>query len=479
MSGFRVGTSLGGLAAMRHLDIVKDSQAKSIAKLSSGSRINRAADDAAGLAITERFRSQINGLFQGKLNIQDGVSLVQTAEGGVRGIQDMIQRLRTLAVQASNDTLTDSDRSLIQKEVDHLVTEIDRQASTANFNTRKLLDGSNTGIGSQTVTPAGPVVAQTFDSAGVVQANVRPNYYRVSLADPTAVAPGAGGEIEFVNSFYTSATIAGDADTLDVVTGIVGNNMTYRFQFQPGVVANDVTQIDFRFVGGSDANGVSPDNVVMQLYDFQATSWVTVGNNGGDILGAVADVTGTENTGDMSRYVDGSGDIWAQAYVQTDVAPAGSNTLRIDYTSLTVTTQTAAVTTNNPADGLFVHAGADANQTIELEMPDMRSSTLGLSGLSLSTRTAAENALTTLDTALARVTGHLAKLGADQNRLGASMNFNGIAHENMTAAKSRMKDLDFSEEIVNLSKNQIIEQSATAAVSQANLNSQAILQLLG
>ena len=141
----RINTNLAALNAWRNMTINNDKMSKSLEKLSSGYRVNRAADDAAGLAVSEKMRAQVRGLNMAVRNAQDGVSLVQTAEGGAQKIQDMLQRMRELAVQASNDTLTDPDRALLQEEFQNLIQEIDRTANSTKFNTKALIDGSVAG----------------------------------------------------------------------------------------------------------------------------------------------------------------------------------------------------------------------------------------------------------------------------------------------------------------------------------------------
>lgn len=459
MSGFRINTNISALGAQSNLSEVNRGLAKSMEKLSSGLRINRAADDAAGLAISERFRSQANGINQAIKNIQDGISLLQVAEGGLSTIGDMVQRIRLLAIQAANDTLTDADRLLVQEEVDQLLEEIDRQGNTVSFNTKQLLNGQFAGTAGTT---------QTFDSAGVTAADNRPNYFRSSIVDPTLAAPGAGGEIEFTTPQYGLAS-SPDVTFVGFLTGIVGNNEAIRFQFQPGVTASNVTSLQLNFVGGSDANGASPDNIRYQLFDFQANAWVDVGNNNTGTL--VAFTAGTSNAQSVnpSRFFDPSGDVWGQAWVETDVAVAGSNEIRIDYASLNVTTA---------SDGLIIQAGANEGETIEVMLPDARSAALGLTGLSVATRTAAEAAITTASNALTRINGSRAEIGAYQNRLENTLEFSGVQAQNQAAAESRIRDLDFAEEIIAFTKQQILQQAGVSALSQANVAPQSVLQLL-
>jgi len=467
MSGFRINTNVSALGAQRSLGEINRKLAGSMERLSSGLRINRAADDAAGLAISERFKTQINGINQAIRNIQDGISLIQVAEGGISTIGDMVQRIRSLAVQAANDTLTDADRGLIQTEVDQLLTEVDRQATTVSFNGKTLLTGQYSGIGG----PVGAPVNQTFDSAGVVAGDARPNYYRISNAAPGIPAPGAAGEFEFISADYIVSSTSNGASA-GFNTGIVGNHIGLRFQFQPGATPADVTSLQFNFVGGSSANGTSPDNIRYQLYDFQASAWVDVGNNNTGTLLAYTAGTSNAQVVNPSRFFDPSGDVWAQAWVETARAGGGNNDIDIDYASLQVTTQAQSST-----EGLKIQAGANQGETVDVFIQDFRRAALGLNGLSVSTRTAAEAAITTASNAITKINGSRADLGAVQNRLEQTLKFSAVQGENQAASNSRIRDLDFADEIIEFTKRQILQQAGTSALAQANVGPQAVLQL--
>lgn len=462
MSGFRINTNVNALSAQSNLGEVNRGLAKSMEKLSSGLRINRAADDAAGLAISERFRSQANGINQAIKNIQEGISLLQVAEGGLSTIGDMVQRIRSLAIQAANDTLTDADRLLVQEEVDQLLEEIDRQGNTVSFNNKQLLAGGFAGTSS---------TMRTFDSSGVVRADSRPNYYRtLSAPDMTLVPPNQGLAVEFDDGSYTLVS-GSDFTTIGVIGIPAASELAFRFQFHPNGNENLVTGLTFNYVGGSDITDAvygdgPPGNVLYQLYDFQASQWVTVGNNNTGI--GIAPTAGNTiaQTANVSRFFDSQGDVWAQAFVDS---PGVLHEILVDYVSLDVQSR---------SEGLIIQAGPNQGDTIEILLPDARQAALGLTGLSVATRTAAEAAITTASNALTRINGSRAEIGAYQNRLENTLRFAGVQRENQSAAESRIRDLDFADEIIAFTKQQILQQAGVSALAQANVAPQSVLQLL-
>jgi flagellin len=268
-----INHNISALNAWRGLSQTNSALAKSLEKLSSGMRINRAADDAAGLAISEKMRGQINGLNQAVRNAQDGISLIQTAEGALNETHSILQRMRQLAVQAANDTATDTDRQRIQEEVTQLASEIDRIANTTEFNTQKLLNGSFT--------------------------------------------------------------------------------------------------------------------------------------------------------------------------------------------------------------GKIFHIGANQDQNMTIDINSMKASALGVNGISVATQANANSAITTIQTAIDTVSVERSKLGAIQNRLEHTIANLGVAAENLSAAESRIRDVDMAQEMMNFTRNQILVQAGTAMLAQANMAPQAVLKLLG
>lgn len=244
-----------------------------------------------------------------------------------------------------------------------------------------------------------------------------------------------------------------------------------RFQFQPGVDPTRVASLGLRFIGGSDANGTAPApaGITIQIYDFQASAWVTAGTNttgstgGGFTEEPIADITSNP-----SHFFDSDGDVWVQAFVATDAVT--SNNLELDYVALEVTER---------GEGLIIQAGANAGNEIELFLPDARTAALGLSGLSVATRSAAENALTTTISALDELSSTRTTIGSSMNRLSQTVSFLGIQQENLFAADSRIRELDYADEIVKFTRDQILQQTGVSALAQANLIPSAVLALLG
>ncbi|TYP50921.1 flagellin Hag [Thermosediminibacter litoriperuensis] len=295
----RINHNISALNTYRQLSINNTYMAKSLEKLSSGLRINRAGDDAAGLAISEKMRGQIRGLEMAQKNAQDGISLIQTAEGALNEVHSILQRMRELAVQAANDTNTDVDRQELQKEVDQLAQEITRIANTTEFNTKRLLDGS---------------------------------------ADSTS-------------------GVASAADLVFHIGANEGQKLTLS-----------ITAMDANSLGVDDGTG-------------------SAATNGGD-----ATVNG---------------------------------------------------------------------------------------GIDISTQTAADSAITAINDAIETVSAERAKLGAYQNRLEHTINNLGTAAENLTAAESRIRDVDMAKEMMEFTKQNILQQAATAMLAQANMMPQTVLKLLG
>ena len=352
-------------------------------RLSSGLRINRAGDDAAGLAISEKMRGQIRGLKQASRNAQDAISLIQTAEGALNETHAILQRMRELAVQSATDTNTDDDRAEIQAEIDQLATEITRIADTTEFNTMNLLGGGFSGI-----FHIGANDGQNLD---------------LDIADMTAAALGVAG-------------VGGGAD---------GEDASYVH------TSEEITEFDF-----------SSGNATVTI----GTITVTLNADYEDIdgLAAVLDF-GDEG---VTVTVDG-------------------NTL--------VFTGTEAFTIVVTGDGAANLAGVAGTA----EAGEAGGAGGSGAGIDVSSQDAANSAIDTIDSAITIVSTERSKLGALQNRLEHTIANLGTSAENLQAAESRIRDLDMAEEIMAFTKNNILQQAATAMLAQANMAPQSVLQLLG
>lgn len=414
--------------ALRQLNINSAAQAKSMAKLSSGLRINTAADDAAGLAISEKMKGQIRGLDQAARNAQDGQSLLQTAEGGLNETHDILQRMRELAVQASNDTNTDQDRQNIQSEMSQLETEIDRIGNTTQFNTKNLLDGSMGKAVNAAVANVNTSAALQGGSGSVTTDD---------LVDALKDANGNSLGISIGDTITINYTVNGTAKTasLTITAGTAKNDSSNA----PAVTTN-VSNIGALF--GSDATLTA---------DASGHLVLTAGTAG--TAGAVEGVTITvKDSNGVTRT-------------------AATNAL----SSFAETTAAADKRTDGSATLLI---GANGGQTLTVDINDMRAQALGVSGLQVSTQSQANSAIKVIDTAIQKVSAERAKIGAFENRLDHTINNLNTSSQNISDAQSRIADVDMAKEMMNQSKASVLAQAAQAMLAQANQQPQQVLQLL-
>ncbi|WDH82238.1 flagellin [Paenibacillus urinalis] len=415
-----INHNISALNTHRQLSINTDNTSKNIEKLSSGLRINRAGDDAAGLAISEKMRGQIRGLDQASRNSQDGISLIQTAEGALNETHSILQRMRELAVQSGNDTNTADDRKNLQDEMDQLNKEIDRIQSTTQFNTKNLLDGS---MGSAV-------------NAAVANVNVNASIKGVDGAD---LVDGA----ELVTALTDK-----NGNNLGIT---VGDTITVSYVKDGTTVTNEIT-----VAAGTDLTALGNDSTGTA----DANIGVAVDADG---IAVTAETEGTAGAinGLTITVKDASGNVRTSA----------TNAL----SSFTETTTAADVRTDGTAT---FQIGANTGQSMTLSINDMGTAALGVKGLQISTQAQADVAIKVIDQATQKVSSERSKLGAVQNRLEHTINNLGTASENLTAAESRIRDVDMAKEMMEQTKNNILSQAAQAMLAQANQQPQGVLQLL-
>jgi flagellin len=447
----RINHNTSALNTYRQLNANNSASAKSLEKLSSGLNINRAADNAAGLAISEKMRGQIRGLDQAGKNAQDGISLIQTAEGGLNETASILQRMRELAVQSANDTNTSSDRSQMQKELDQLSTEITRISTDTEFNSKKLLNGAmgkTFAVTANTFTPQGVAITGTDITTGTY-----------------TLTKTAAGTDTYTQNTNTAATgfVAGD------VSAASGNKYgNYSLQ-----VSN--------FAGTADLQLTGPDG--------------TVTTKTGQALGAantIGGITFSFNTHaitsngtiafsltDNNLDVDLSG---AKTVNASAIAAYAGQTLNVGGFSFNVLVGSGAggtVNTMNVTDNAIkFQIGANQDQNTKLAVNDMSATALGVNALDITTQNGANLAITTIDAAVTSVSTERANLGAMQNRLDHTINSLGTTSENLTASESQIRDVDMAKEMMEYTKNSILSQAATAMLAQANQAPQEVLQLL-
>ncbi len=453
----RINNNLMAMNTHRQLSITNGAAAKSIEKLSSGFRINRAGDDAAGLAISEKMRGQIRGLTMASKNAQDGISLIQTAEGALSETHAILQRMRELAVQSANDTNNDADRGQIQKEIEQLKSEIDRISSTTEFNTKKLIDGS-----------VGQTASITSNNANVI--------------DVRAVDPKLTGQttIAFANVTKTTNNFIAAAGVtqanVTIATPAGGNGIKagfYTLELQGAANNASITLKDAQ--GNVVASATGADTTAN--YDLQAggnTLLTLAGGayngNGGTVSFDVViqgDLTFTRSDGSVKTYTG------LKANAASVMVADG---FEIDVTTRLTTAENAVVNVTN--NGVKFQIGANEKQTTQLAINKMDTTSLKVADINVSTQSGASQAVTIINDAIEKVSTERSKLGAIQNRLEHTIKNLDTSAENLQAAESRIRDVDMAKEMMEFTKQNILMQAAQAMLAQANQAPQGVLQLL-
>ena len=444
-----INHNISALNTYNQLTKNEKATASSLQKLSSGLRINSAADDAAGLAISQKMQAQVNGLDQATRNAQDGISLVQTAEGALSETQSILQRMRTLAVQSANDTNTTVDRSAIQAEVTQLKSEIDRISTDTEFISKKLLNGdaatsskSDPALGdirAVGVTADTKTATVTVGSAGIAHATAA-----TATADDLFTADKLTADRTFsING--TTLTFAANTSSADVIKGI--NNAGL------GVVATTADSGKDLVVSTTSVGSAA------KLSSNVAAASTIADDSGADATIALTDTyTAKGNTITIT-----SGDLKG---LQLDLTNSATGTGAIG---------TIEVTKNG---GLNIQIGANAGQSTFVSIGDMSASSLGVNAVDLTTTKNASNAIDTIDAAIQKVSTQRSALGAYQNRLDHTINNLGVESQNLTSAAAAITDVDMAKEMMSYTKTNILNQAAQAMLAQANQLPQGVLQLL-
>jgi flagellin len=506
----RINNNLMAMNTHRQLGINSNNGAKSIEKLSSGYRINRAGDDAAGLAISEKMRGQIRGLNQASRNAQDSISLVQTAEGALNESQAILQRMRELAVQSANDTNVDTDRDALQNEVDQLATELTRITNNTEFNERTLLNGA---LDSDVANAPGEI---TFH----IGANESQNM-TLEIAALDAQSLGVAENVESVAASLTAdanflgantssgATIEEGVYTLtiDAVNGTAATLTDADGTTVATATNTHATDevLAFAFTDGSGTLNVS----ISSAAATNTTVDITVGANGINLIGstdieAAQLTTGTLEEGSYSLRVydeNASG-----AAMRADLIDVAGNVISSDTTMAAVAAAEGSVnqTLEFNVDGQAIEidvalnatsfvSGADTTATFEVIDSNYVSGTSDaatfaggqlneeadvMKGVDIRTQSNADAAITTINDALKTVSDERAKLGAVQNRLEHTIKNVDTSSENLQASESRIRDVDMAKEMMEFTKNNILSQAAQSMLAQANQAPQGVLSLL-
>lgn len=510
----RINNNIIAMNTHRQYTINTNSVAKSAEKLSSGYRINRAGDDAAGLAISEKMRAQIRGLRMASKNSSDAISLVQTAEGALQESHNILQRMREIAVQSASDTNeTTIDRAALEAEFQQLIKEIDDTANKTRFNDQNLIDGSYATVRTS--------VTSTGTAAVKSSSTMAPGAYT-----PTLVANAGGAGSTAVPEVAAEGTIS--------VTGIAGTDsdgsltgavtMTGYGDFEIGVtggvslqaaakdastttltltVGTDTLTLDvansaivsgantFTFTGTGGKSVTIDMDITPDTTDDDAHATLMAGLTAAKT--ATSDTTGeaakpavpagaasvtmtvngastTLNIGDTSVSVGGLTYKFATALSATEIDGATTTALATLLGTATVVPE--------PSNPLYIQTGANEGDDLAINIDAMDSAALGIDLSSVATRAAASKAITEVNDALNKVSTQRAALGALQNRLNHKINNLDTSAENLSSAESRIRDLDMAQEMTNFTRNNILTQASTAMLAQANAAPQGVLQLL-
>ncbi|MGK5078242.1 flagellin [Janthinobacterium sp. HLX7-2] len=476
-----ISTNIASLNAQRNLNSSQSALSTSLQRLSSGLRINSAKDDAAGLAISERFTSQIRGLDQARRNANDGVSLLQTAEGSLASTGDILQRVRELAVQSSNATNSAGDRKAIQAEVGQLLSEADRISQTSEFNGMKLLDGSFGTASFQVGANAGQTIQATT-------ANFRTNNYGNNEVGTTAPATTTGAAYtagSFSIQGLQSATLnVGTGDTAQTLaasingatekTGVAASAKTEESAkfiangvYSLALTSDNGTAANVTFTVGASLNASGLASAVSAFNDVSASTGVTAklnSSNDGLILTNAAgnNITLANNSTNVAHTVtaaaiNGAGTVGTPA----TIAASGGTATTMGYISMNSDKgfSIGNVTTTNAV----VAAGATLNT---------------VAGIDVSTVKGSNDALKILDSALSSVNSQRASFGALQSRFETAVSNLQSTSENLSASRSRIQDTDFAAETAKLTRGQILQQAGTAMLAQANSLPKGVLSLL-
>ncbi|ASA24489.1 flagellin [Paenibacillus donghaensis] len=572
-----INHNVPALNTHRQLSINTANTNKNIEKLSSGLRINRAGDDAAGLAISEKMRGQIRGLDQASRNAQDGISLIQTAEGALNETHSILQRQREIANQSANGTNTDSDRQALQDEMNQLTSEINRIGNTTEFNTQKLLQGDGkanlvktaavadaklaTGAAAYTVeAKRTDAITTAFATTEKLSYDLNGQNIEVTFTTDAAVTTGTsklndtsvtdaaatvginGAQTVGDQAISAAAALQAIIDKNDTLKGnytakVSGSNVVIeavkggKFEGAAGVVAAGASTTAGKLTPGSTVAGSThaaakaTADIDLSALDTDAEIQALVGK--GFSIGDQQIEFYNASEGSYKGKGIGVAIDTALAATATNkdealakaIADTVGNKAKGVSVALSTTTNILTVTaTEGGLDGNKIEIkdggiqkefetsfqiGANTGQSMSLSIKDVRSNALGITGkagdagfttantvtngtndvkgeaaLNIATKEGASAAIDVLDKATAFVSSERSKLGAVQNRLEHTINNLGTASENLTAAESRVRDVDMAKEMMQQTKNNILAQAAQAMLAQANQQPQGVLQLL-
>ena len=464
--------NLSAMNANRMLGITTGSLAKSTEKLSSGYKVNRAADDAAGLAISEKMRKQIRGLDQASANAEDGISAVQTAEGALTEVHDMLQRMNELAVKAANGTMSTDDRQTVQDEVEQLLTEIDRVAETTKFNELYMLKGDTS---DKTV----KLSAKDAGLDGKLVTGANSATFTISTLK-------LGDSVSIGGKTYTigDATPKNVADSVAALTMATGSQVTLN-GVQYTIVDTAKEEDEAKNLITKDTIGDRINNGKLTSVKFNGKTYNVITDNAGGAADGIDDNESSIITADkayeyMAKELALANNVGANK-TQISINAKDNKQVIKDKDTVQFVFDRAEATTKEDLN-FSLHVGADADMTnkISVKIASLDTTGLGIYGLNVKDKTgmSATYAIDSIADAIAKVSAQRSSLGAIQNRLEHTINNLDNVVENTTAAESQIRDTDMAEEMVKYSKNNILQQAGQSMLAQANQANQGVLSLL-
>ncbi|WP_308431447.1 flagellin N-terminal helical domain-containing protein [Chitinilyticum piscinae] len=483
-----IQTNVPSLNSQNTLAKTNSGMATAMQRLSSGMRINSAKDDAAGLAISDRMSSQINGLDQARRNANDGISLAQTAEGALQSSGDILQRIRQLAVQSANGSNSGSDRQALQAEVSNLVTELDRIAGSTNFNGLNLLDGSNGSLDFQ-------VGANAYQTINVSTSDVRTSKYGLNTLATSALAAVAlttttGGTkltngTLVINGLTSASLTVGSLDSAKDLADKINSKSEIT-----GVTASAQTFAKLTFTSsGSNTISLKSNNSTAVNVTFNLGAGLDAAE---DFTQAVSEInkrsseTGvTAKVGDDGKSIElqnGNGNSIAVSSTQVATLTTGTRLAsgHITYsaaglatTGLTFGAEAQGTVTLDATNGFSLAGAANANF-----LGTNSDATNTVNTISVGTAQDAAMAIRVVDAALGNIDSIRANYGAIQNRFETTIQNLATTSQNLSASRSRIRDTDYAAETANLAKSQVLQQAGTAMLAQANALPQQVLTLL-
>jgi len=484
-----INTNVMSLTAQRNSAKVAGDLSTSMARLSSGLRINTAKDDAAGLAISERFTSQIRGLNQAARNANDAISLSQTAEGALSSMSSNLQRIRELAVQSANATNNSTDRKALQQEVTQLASELDRVAKTTQFNGKNLFDGS---FGTQ----AFQVGANANQVINTSMVNARTTAYGNNTVGGSGVAAATSGTLNGIGA--ATATISGSlgSATVNVSANAVAKDVATNINAQTGstgVTASARTEAQVSFASaGAYTLSLKSDNSTAQTISFTLTASGTA-DGLSSALSAINEHTSKTGVA-ATLNADGNAIVLTNEtgndVLLSDTATANAGNVTVNKLNAAgATTAAATLTANTTAENALSSGYITLDSEKSFSAVDSatgsyfgataQNSTLdSVAATDVSTFANATKAIKSMDAALQFVNTERAKLGALQSRFESTVSNLTVASENLTASRGRIQDADFAKETAALSRANVLQQAANAMIAQANQAPSQILSLL-